>query len=103
MITSAPEPVLSSLKPAVPLFSKKLRPKIGLADDPGHSRSFGLNRCQLLAEGIVHAWTKGQQSPQARANAVRQQFAANRLDFDRPHLNASSADFELPTSMGVEL
>ena len=57
----------------------------------------------LLAEGLVDAWTNGQQSVEARVDAVRLRFARNGLDMDRPYLNAGSADFELPTSMELEL
>jgi hypothetical protein len=103
VLASVSEPVQSSLQPSVPLFTKTLRPGIGLAEDPGNRRSFGMNRCRLLAEGIVDAWKNGDQSPPTRADAVRQRFAANGLDLDRPHLNAGSADFELPVAAGVEL
>lgn len=103
VIASAPEPVLSRLEPAVPLFTKKFRSGIGLAEDPGQRRSFGLNRCQLLAEGIVDAWTNGHETPEASLDAVRQRFAANELDLDHPYLNAGSTDFELPTFVGTEL
>ncbi len=98
-----PETTLSRLETAVPLFTKLFRPGIGLAEDPGQRRSFGMNRCQLLAEGIVDAWMGGDQSPEGRLAAVRRRFVANGLDLDRPHLNAGSADFELPLSDGTEL
>ncbi len=100
VVAGAPQSVLSRLEPAVPLFTKEFRPGIGVAEDPGDRRSFGQHRCQLLAEGIVAAWSNGQPERDEGLAAARQRFAANGLDLDRPHLNAGSADFELPTSVG---
>jgi hypothetical protein len=102
VIAAAPESVLSQLQPAIPLFTRQLRNGIGFAEDPGDRRSFGLNRCQLLAQGIVDAWASGQRAPDARLDAVRRRFAMNGMDLGHPHLNAGSADFELPMAVGVE-
>jgi hypothetical protein len=103
VIAAVPGSVLAGLKPGIPLFTHQLREGIGVAEDPGDRRSFGLNRCQLLAQGIVTAWTNGQSGPDAQLDAVRRCFAAKQLDFDRPHLNAGSADLEPAIFVGVDL
>ncbi len=92
VVASLPDEVYSLLKLGTPLFSKRFRPGIGIADDPGYDQSFGMHRCQLLAEGIVDAWSQGSQSTADRLQAVKERFASAGLDFERPYLNPHSAD-----------
>lgn len=81
-------------KPNVPLFTKPLAPGVGLAEEPdqkfGTQESFGMNRCQRIAHGLILAQQLGDESPEARLTAIAKQFAD--LDIDRPYLNANSED-----------
>jgi class II lanthipeptide synthase len=87
------------LKPATPALTKWLAPGLGLAEDPaGSLTSFGMSRCQLLAEAIARAAEAGAQAPHQRLAAVEQRFAEAGIGFDAPYLNAGSSDrytFEL--------
>lgn len=57
-----------------PLFTRRLAPGIGLAEDPGTStQSFGSSRCGILAEAILAA-RAGRSVPLDR---FRQQFASS--------------------------
>lgn len=80
----------------VPLFTKKLMPGLGLAEQPtvqfSASESFGENRCQIVANGILEATQKGDTSPEGKMQAICQQFANAKVDLKFPYLNASSKD-----------
>src|SRR5581483_2557013 len=43
------------LRRAAPLFTLRLAPGVGLAEDPGGDESFGLHRSRLVAEGLFAA------------------------------------------------
>ncbi|XCN71474.1 MAG: T3SS effector HopA1 family protein [Candidatus Electrothrix aestuarii] len=92
------------LKSEIPLFTKKILPGIGIAEDPGTTESFGMHRCRLLAEGIVEAWKNGNQQLSAKMEAIKKQFTSNGLDIEKPYLNKNSVDFLLPDiTRGVEI
>jgi hypothetical protein len=87
-------------QPEIPLFTKQLAPGLGLAEEPdcqfGHPESFGRNRCQIIANGLLEAWHKGDESPDSRMNAIIQHFSLLGLDWQRAYLNASSEDIYTP-------
>jgi len=80
----------------VPLFTKLLAPGLGLAEEPDHKfadqESFGMNRCQIVANGLLEAWYKGDGSPDSRMSAILQHFSLLGLDWQRSYLNANSED-----------
>jgi len=80
------------LKPFTPLFAKQLAPGLGLAEDPANGQSFGLSRCNLLAQAMVNAYLKQQQSAEARLSELRALFDQAGLSLDNPHLSLSSID-----------
>ena len=49
----------SDFKSEVPLFTMQLLPGLGLAEEPdqkfGVHESFGMNRCQIVANGLLEA------------------------------------------------
>jgi hypothetical protein len=81
----------AQLKPAVPALTKCLAPGLGLAEDPG-AESFGLQRCGLLAEGLLRADAAGAAVLDARVAAVEACFIAAGIDPAAPYLNPGSAD-----------
>ena len=90
--------VKDHLRPATPLFSKKLRDGIGVAEDPGNGESFGSHRIRLVAQAIWDAHLRGLQSDDARLQEVDLQFQQNGLRLDQPYLRGASADlYELPS------
>jgi hypothetical protein len=83
-------------KSEVPLFTKQLAPGLGLAEEPdqkfGVQESFGMNRCQIVANGLLEAWQQGDDSPEKRIKAIIKQFSRLGIDLQRVHLNANSED-----------
>jgi hypothetical protein len=88
-----PEALAGQLYPSTPLFTFRLLPGVGLAEDPNTGESFGMSRCRLTAEGIVDAWTAGEQGVDARLLAIAARFLRDGLDLDRPHLSPASVEF----------
>lgn len=90
----------SAFRPEVPLFSKQLAPGLALAEDPldrfTPQESFSINRFQTLADGLLKAWRAGQESPEARMNAILESFAAHCIDLKHPFLNPESMDCYAP-------
>jgi len=86
----------SYFQPEVPLFTMQLAPGLGLAEEPDQKfadrESFGMNRCQIVANGVLDAWHQGDNSLQGRMNAVTRQFSRLGIDLQRPYLNANSED-----------
>lgn len=79
--------------PDIPLFTKELAPGLSVAEEPDRKfaerESFGMNRCQIIANGLLSAL---QNSPEGRLNAILEQFTLLNLDVQRPYLNANSED-----------
>lgn len=83
-------------KSEVPLFTKQLAPGLGLAEEPdkkfGVQESFGMNRCQILANGLLEAWYQGNDLPEVRMQAILGQFSRRVINLQRSYLNANSED-----------
>ncbi|KST62045.1 T3SS effector HopA1 family protein [Mastigocoleus testarum] len=79
-----------------PLFTKQLAPGVGLAEEPNfqfaEQESFGTNRCQIIANGLLEAWYQGDNSSQGRMKTILQQFSTLGIDVQCVHLNAKSKD-----------
>jgi hypothetical protein len=77
---------------AVPALTKQLAPGLGLAEDPGDGNSFGMHRCDLVAEGIIRAREHRLRSVQKRLAIVLTCFSEAGIDGDHPYLNPGSVD-----------
>ena len=90
----------SHFRTEIPLFTKWLAPGLGLAEEPDcqedASKSFGMNRCQIVANGLLEAWQKGDDSPEVRITSIYQQFSRLGIDLQRPYLNANYSDIYTP-------
>ncbi|MBD2664911.1 hypothetical protein B6N60_01020 [Richelia sinica FACHB-800] len=86
----------SYFQPDIPLFTKRLAPGLGLAEEPNQKfaekESFGMNRCQIVANGLLTAWYKGEESPEKRMQAIYEQFNLLRIDLKHIYLNPESED-----------
>ncbi len=89
----------SHFKSDIPLFTKQLAPGLGLAEEPdskfAQQESFGMNRCQIVANGLLQAWLERDNSPEARIEAIHGQFSQLGIDLERAYLNANSEDIYL--------
>ncbi len=83
-------------KSETPLFTKQLAPGLALAEEPNQKfsdrESFGMNRCYIIASGLLAAWSGQDNSAQMRIQAIYKQFYRVGINLDRVHLNANSED-----------
>ncbi|NEQ83607.1 MAG: hypothetical protein F6K26_26460, partial [Moorea sp. SIO2I5] len=92
----------SHFKPQVPIFTKAIAPGIGLAEHPyyqllfNYVETFGMNRCQIVANALVEAHKNGDESPEARMKYIIQHFERMGIDLERPYLNPGSEDIYTP-------
>jgi hypothetical protein len=84
----------------VPLFTKILAPGLAIAEEPNQKfaekESFGMNRCQIIANGLLEAWHQGDDSPEGRMSFIIQQFSSLGIELQHPYLNAHSEDIYRP-------
>lgn len=82
----------------VPLFTKKMEPGLGFAEDPNTGESFGEQRTRLLAEALSRAYEDGIASDEQRVEVVLKHLRESGVDLEYPYLNPGSRDvydFEL--------
>jgi HopA1 effector protein family len=90
----------SHFYPEIPLFTKFLAPGLGLAEEPikkfAAQESFGMNRCQIVANGLLEAWQNGKNAFDQRMYAINSHFNRHLVDVQRPYLNPRSEDIYSP-------
>jgi HopA1 effector protein family len=98
------QPLLSAIyqeqqaqyRPEIPLFTKFLAPGLALAEQPCQTftpqESFGLNRYQIVAEGLLTAWRQQKSDASERMSAIQQSFSSRSIDLNYPYLNPGSKD-----------
>ena len=90
----------SHFRTEVPLFTKLLAPGLALAEEPDCKfaavESFGMNRCQIVANGLLEARATGDESPQSRMASIHQHFSLLGIDWQHSYLNANSLDIYTP-------
>ncbi len=83
----------ADIKPATPVFTKRLAPGLALAEEPaGSADSFGTHRCGLLAEAIIRACEQKTKAIQDCMEVLAACFAEEGLSLHTPFLNAGSVD-----------
>ncbi|KYC37874.1 hypothetical protein WA1_05055 [Scytonema hofmannii PCC 7110] len=84
----------------LPLFTKPLTPGLSLAEEPdckfAAQEDFGMNRCRIIANALLEAWHKGDNSEQGRMNCIHKHFSQLGIGLQHPYLNANSEDIYLP-------
>ncbi|MEA5619524.1 T3SS effector HopA1 family protein [Cronbergia sp. UHCC 0137] len=84
----------------IPLFTKFLAPGLGLAEEPNQKftaqESFGMNRCQIVANALLEAWHNRKNAIEERMQIIHQHFALQALDVQRAYLNPDSEDVYNP-------
>jgi hypothetical protein len=87
-------------QPEIPLFTKFLAPGLSLAEEPSQKfatqESFGMNRCQIVANALLEAWQKGKNALEERIEIIHQHFEQHLVDLQRPYLNPASEDIYIP-------
>jgi len=59
LVAAVRQEVAAFLRPETPLFARPLVPGVAFAESPPGRESFGINRCRLLAEGLVQGFMAG--------------------------------------------
>jgi hypothetical protein len=84
----------SHFLPHIPLFTKQLAVGLGLAEEPDlkfvERESFGMNRCQIVADGLLAAFYERQRSAAEKLSAISVQFAMVGIDLEHPYINSGS-------------
>jgi hypothetical protein len=81
-----------TLRPETPLFTKSVRPGVGLAEDPGTGASFGVHRAGIVARAIAKSYLRGRVGDEGRWEDLGDEFALDGLSLGAPYLNAGSRD-----------
>jgi HopA1 effector protein family len=81
-----------NLETTTPLFTKTLRPGVGLAEDPQTGLSFGMHRSGIVARSLARSYLAGHTSEDQQWSGLRAEFEREKLSIDRAYLNAGSAD-----------
>lgn len=80
---------------SIPLFTKLLAPGLSLAEKPEKKvtfqEKFGMNRCQIVADGLLDAWYRDD-NPKVRLNAITQRLNLQGIDLQQSYLNPNSQD-----------
>jgi HopA1 effector protein family len=70
----------------VPLFSKRLAPGLGLVETKAFE-PFGLQRCHLVATGLVLATSRGQTTSAEKLDSIEREFRSAEISLEQPYLN----------------
>ena len=86
----------ADFSPNIPICTKRLAPGLALAEISTTSANFGLQRCELIATGLLAVISQQQLSATQKLDVIRQQFAVAGLDWFCPHLNFATVDCYKP-------
>jgi len=75
-----------------PVFTKALAPGLAIAEQPPSSESFGMDRCRVLADGLIRAQELKRPSPDGRLRVVLDRFRRAEIRPGAPYLNPGSMD-----------
>jgi hypothetical protein len=78
----------------IPLFTQRLAPGLGIAEQPDPPVTFGLQRCGLLAAGLMTALEQNQTSAANKLEIVRQEFTTAGIDWQYPQFNPATTDLD---------
>jgi HopA1 effector protein family len=81
---------------AIPLFTKQIAPGLAIAEEPdrkfGEAESFGLNRCQIVANALIQANNQDDPTPANKLAAIVQNFDKMGINLEYPFLNSDAVD-----------
>lgn len=78
----------SRLRPDTPMFTHRVAPGLGLAEDPQNGLSFGQSRCRIVVQGLWDAYERRE----GRETAIASAFRGHGIDPMRPWLEAGSEE-----------
>jgi HopA1 effector protein family len=82
----------SHFVPKIPLFTKQIAPGLGVAEEPDQKfadrESFGMNRCQIVANGLLESFHQNRNSLSERMELISNSFITAGIDLQNPHINS---------------
>jgi hypothetical protein len=87
LVQSVHAGISADLRPETPLFAHCLAPGLAWAEGPPTGESFGMQRCRLVAEGLVLAFEQRARTAKARVGAVLARMQSYGLDLDAVERN----------------
>jgi len=97
LVSDIHQQIANELKPDTPLFSKKLAPGLGLAEEPTTGESFGQQRCRILAHALWAAFEKKLDDEESQLREISTLLQENGIDSESPYRNAGSDQiYEFP-------
>jgi HopA1 effector protein family len=76
----------------IPLFTQWLAPGIAIAEEPDTAITFGLQRCGLIAIGLVTAIEQNKTAAADKLAIIQQEFMTAGIDWLYPYLNPTTTD-----------
>jgi hypothetical protein len=99
LIAEALPLLLPNMVDDVPLWTRRMAPGLGFAEDPGGGASFGMHRCGLLAGALWQAHVAGVKDPGEQLVMVEETFRRSGIDLRQPHLRGG-VDYTFPAFEG---
>jgi hypothetical protein len=81
---------INGMRSATPVLTHAIAPGVAVADDPGANQSFGLHRCQIIAEALLG--NEDAFSGYAPFSRIRAAFARAGLSVELPYLAPGQPD-----------
>lgn len=78
----------------IPLFTQWLAPGLGIAEEPEPPVTFGLQRCGLVAAGLVVAMEQHKTAAVDKLKSIQQEFTTAGIDWLQPSLNSVKIDLD---------
>ena len=79
------------LHDAPPLFTRRIARGVGVAENPEGGDSFGMDRCGIVADGVIDAYAS-QGDAVARLAAMEARFEQRGISLEEPWLNRRGVD-----------
>jgi HopA1 effector protein family len=89
-IAAAYRALRTHLRAPVPMFARALAPGLGFAESPPTRDSFGMHRCDLIAEGLAWAFERNAADDEARFAVLRERLTKYGFDLGAFERNPSS-------------
>ncbi|MFI4941261.1 MAG: T3SS effector HopA1 family protein [Burkholderiales bacterium] len=91
------------IKPATPLFAKRLADGLGFAEDPRDDNSFGFSRAKIIAGSLIRCLVEDRCSRGEIVQSVRQSFEKEGIDPMAPYaLKDHLFDYEQELSSAMD-
>lgn len=91
------------IKPATPLFAKRLADGLGFAEDPRDDNSFGFSRAKIIAGALIRCLVEGRSSRGEIVQFIRQSFEEEGIDALAPYaLRDHLFDYEQVLSSAMD-